>query len=183
MNDLDVSLKPLITLASASPRRRELLDQIQVCYNVLPANIDETHIKGESPELYVKRLALEKARYVFKKCPARPVLGADTIVIIDQQIIGKPESQAHASEILKKLSGNSHTVMTAVAINNGEAEHVALSSSEVDFAHITEKQIDVYWKTGEPMDKAGAYAIQGIAGQFIKNIRGSYSGYYGFAFI
>jgi len=175
MASIDASLRPLITLASASPRRCELLDQIQVCYTVHPASIDETHITGESPEQFVKRLALEKARFVFKKIPERPVLGADTIVIMDQQILGKPESQEHAKEILKMLSGHTHQVMTAVAVNNGETEHAALSSSEVEFAYIDDEQIDAYLKTGESLDKAGAYGIQGIAGQFIKNINGSYS--------
>jgi len=175
MTSINTSLRPLITLASASPRRCELLDQIQVCYTVHPANINETHITGESPEQFVKRLALEKARFVFKKSPERPVLGADTIVIMDQQILGKPESQEHAREILKMLSGHTHQVMTAVAINNGETEHVAFNSSEVEFAYINDEQIDAYLKTGESLDKAGAYAIQGIAGQFIKNINGSYS--------
>jgi len=167
--------RPSITLASASPRRRELLEQIQVSYTVLPANIDETQIEGESAEQFVKRLALEKAQCVYRQSPERPALGADTIVIIDQQILGKPESQDHAKHMLKMLSGNMHLVMTAVAIDNGETQHVVLSTSEVEFVQLSDQQIDAYWLTGEPIDKAGAYAIQGIAAQFIKNINGSYS--------
>ena len=179
MTSIETSPEPfpelLITLASASPRRRELLDQIQVSYAVHPANIDETHIAGETAEQFVKRLAQEKARFVIKELPERPVLSADTIIILEGQILGKPESLQHAKEILNMLSGRTHQVMTAVAINDGEVEHVALNSSEVEFAYISDKQIDAYLKTGESQDKAGAYGIQGLAGQFIKNINGSYS--------
>lgn len=175
MTKVDVLPEPIITLASASPRRRELLDQIQVSHTVLPANIDETHIEGESALQFVKRLALEKARCVYTQSPERPALGADTIVIINQQILGKPDNQDHAKRMLKMLSGQTHQVMTAVAICNGKTEHVVVCTSDVEFTQLNEQLLDAYLLTGEAIDKAGAYAIQGVAAQFIKNIKGSYS--------
>jgi len=179
MTNIDVSSKPGITLASSSPRRRELLDQILVSYSVLAVNIDESHIQGESAEKFVMRLALEKAQAGYAKSPVRPALGSDTIVIYEQQILGKPRSRQHAIDMLAMLSGSTHQVMTAVAICNGETEHCMLNTSEVEFAKLTDQQIEAYWLTGEPADKAGAYGIQGIAAQFIKNIKGSYSGIMG----
>lgn len=175
----DDSVKPGITLASASPRRRELLDQIQVSYTVLPVYIDESLIAGETAEQFVKRLALEKARMGYKKYPGRPALGSDTIVIYENQILGKPKNRQNAFDMLKMLSGNTHRVMSAVAICNGEKEHCKVNLSEVEFAQLSDLQIEAYWETGEPVDKAGGYGVQGIAAQFIKNIRGSYSGIMG----
>jgi len=171
--------RPQITLASASPRRCELLDQIQVSYGVQPVDIDESHQPGETAEQYVRRLALEKARAGYRLCPERPALGADTIVVCGQRIMGKPADKQMANEMLSLLSGRSHRVMTAVAICDANHEQCLLSSSEVEFAELSPAQIDAYWQTGEPEDKAGAYAIQGRAAQFIKNIRGSYSGIVG----
>jgi len=168
-----------ITLASASARRRELLDQIQVSYSVHPVDIDESHIAGETAEQFVTRLAIQKAQAGFKENPHQPALGSDTIVVFEKHILGKPENQQMAFEMLSMLSGNTHKVMTAVAICNGEAEHCALSVSEVEFSQLTDQQINAYWQTGEPEDKAGGYAIQGMAAQFIKNIKGSYSGVMG----
>jgi len=179
MTNIDVSVKPQITLASASPRRRELLDQIQVSYNVLPVNIDESCDRGESAEPFVRRLALEKARAGFSMVPALPVLGSDTIVVLEGQILGKPENREHGTGMLEMLAGKTHRVITAVAICYGEIEHCELSTSEVEFICMDEQQIETYWETGEPVDKAGGYAIQGIAAQFIKNIKGSYSGVMG----
>jgi len=174
-----VEVSPHITLASASPRRRELLDQIQVSYIVNPVDIDESHIAGETSQQYVKRLALEKAQAGYLIHPERPALGSDTIVVFEQHILGKPENQQMAFEMLNLLSGKTHQVMTAVAICNGETEHCALSISEVEFKQLSEQQMAAYWHTGEPADKAGGYGIQGIAAQFIKNIKGSYSGIMG----
>jgi len=174
-----VTAPPQITLASASPRRRELLDQIQVSYSVHPVNIDESHLAGETAEQFVKRLALQKAQAGYKKNPQQPALGSDTIVVFEQHILGKPQNQKMAFDMLNMLSGNIHKVMTAVAISNGETEHCALSVSEVEFSQLTEQQINAYWQTGEPFDKAGGYGIQGMAAQFIKNIKGSYSGIMG----
>ncbi len=170
---------PQITLASASPRRRELLDQIQVSYKVLPVDIDESHRTGETAEQFVKRLALEKARAGYEKLSNRPALGSDTIVLFKQQILGKPDSRQQGMEMLAMLSGQIHQVMTAVAICNGETEHCIVNVSEVEFMPLSAEQIADYWQTGEPVDKAGGYGIQGIAAQFIKNIKGSYSGIMG----
>jgi len=174
-----VAVPPQITLASASPRRRELLDQIKVSYTVHAVDIDESHMAGETSQQFVKRLALEKAQAGYLDYPVRPALGSDTIVVFEQHILGKPENQQMAFEMLKLLSGKTHQVMTAVAICNGETEHCVLSISEVEFNTLNEQQINDYWNTGEPADKAGGYAIQGIAAQFIKNIKGSYSGIMG----
>jgi septum formation protein len=179
MTNIDVPVKPQITLASASPRRRELLDQIQVSYNILPVNIDESHNGNESAEQFVQRLALEKARAGYALAPALPALGSDTIVVYAEQILGKPENREHGTGMLRMLAGKSHRVITAVAICYGEIEHCELSTSEVEFTCMDEQQIEAYWETGEPVDKAGGYAIQGIAAQFIKNIKGSYSGVMG----
>ena len=179
MKDNDVVVAPQITLASASPRRRELLDQIQVTYQVLPVDIDESYIEGETAEQFVTRLALEKAQAGFKLLSQRPALGSDTIVVCEQQILGKPENRQHGFTMLKRLSGKTHKVMTAVAICNGSVEYCKLSCSEVEFTELSQQQIEAYWETGEPRDKAGGYGIQGIAAQFIKNIKGSYSGIMG----
>ncbi|RDH84943.1 MAG: septum formation inhibitor Maf [endosymbiont of Galathealinum brachiosum] len=179
MTNTGVSDKPQITLASSSPRRRELLDQIQVSYNVLPVDIDESYVPGETAEQFVTRLALEKARSGYKTSPLMPALGSDTIVLFDHQILGKPKNRQDALNMLQMLSGKNHQVMTAVAICNGETEHCVISASEVEFAQIDDQQAEAYWETGEPVDKAGGYGIQGIAAQFIKNIKGSYSGIMG----
>lgn len=168
-----------ITLASASPRRRELLDQIRVSYEVLPVNIDESHQAGETAEQFVKRLAMEKAQAGYEKIPLRPSLGSDTIVVLDQKILGKPENRQMGLEMLTMLSGKKHQVMTAVAIYSGKIQQCVLSTSEVEFAALNLQELEAYWETGESVDKAGAYAIQGQAARFIKNIKGSYSGIMG----
>ena len=179
MTNIDVSDKPQITLASSSPRRRELLDQIKVRYCVLPVDIDESYSSGETAEQFVTRLALEKARSGYKASSLMPALGSDTIVLFEHQILGKPKNRQDALDMLQMLSGKTHQVMTAVAICNSKAEHCVISISEVEFSHISKQQAEAYWETGEPADKAGGYGIQGIAAQFIKNIKGSYSGIMG----
>ena len=179
MTDGKLFSKPQIILASSSPRRRELLDQIQVSYEVLPVNIDESHIPGEVAEHFVKRLAAEKAQAGYHQKPHRLTLGSDTIVVIGLNILGKPENKAQAVEMLSLLSGNTHQVMTAVAVHSKQYKACVLSVSDVEFAELTDQQIDAYWETGEPKDKAGAYGVQGIAAQFIKKINGSYSGIMG----
>jgi nucleoside triphosphate pyrophosphatase len=171
--------KPQLILASSSPRRRELLDQIQVSYKVLPVNIDESQLPGETAEQFVKRLATEKAEAAYRQNPHCIALGSDTIMVIGSSILGKPENKAHGIEILSLLSGNTHQVMTAVAVHSSEYKACAMSVSEVEFAALTGQQIEAYWETGEPEDKAGAYGVQGIAAQFIKKISGSYSGIMG----
>jgi len=175
MTDNPLLTKPQLILASSSPRRRELLDQIQVSYKALPVNIDESHIPGESAEQYVKRLATEKAEAGYAKNPHCIVLGSDTIVIIGPTILGKPENKEHGIEMLSLLSGNTHQVITAVAVHSSDYKACVMSLSEVEFAKLTAQQIEAYWQTGEPEDKAGAYGVQGIAAQFIKRIVGSYS--------
>ena len=179
MTDDTLFSKPQLILASSSPRRRELLDQIQVSYKALPVNIDESHIPDETAEQFVKRLAIEKAEAGYKQNPHCVALGSDTIVVIGSKILGKPENKAHGIEILSLLSGSTHQVMTAVAVHSSEYRACVMSVSEVEFAELTEQQIEAYWATGEPVDKAGAYGVQGIAAQFIKKISGSYSGIMG----
>lgn len=178
----DTPLNPVdspITLASASPRRRELLQQIQVSYSLLPVDIDESPQPGEAPEQHVQRLARQKAAAGFALQPRRPALGSDTIVVVDKQILGKPADRQHGIEMLGKLSGRSHQVMTAVAVCSEGKQNCVLSTSEVHFCELSAEQIEAYWQTGEPLGKAGGYAIQGLAAQFIVTISGSYSGIMG----
>ena len=165
-----------IILASASPRRVELLQQIGVEIIQQVADIDESHQPGESAEAFVARLAEEKAFKVYQNSNKEyPVLGADTIVVIDEHILGKPDDYAEACEMLTMLSARHHQVMTAVTLVNQGLPETRINISDVEFIELDQATIDAYWQTGESLGKAGAYAIQGIAGQFIKEIRGSYS--------
>jgi septum formation protein len=173
---------PDIYLASNSPRRRELLDQVGVRYGWLSSGIEETLTPGESPEVFVLRLALEKARAGLKardRRPLLPVLGADTVVVLDDQVLGKPETHEQGSAMLTQLSGRTHRVLTAVALVDGEREATRLSVSHVTFRDIGAEEIERYWQTGEPWDKAGGYAIQGRGAVFIERLEGSYSGVMG----
>ncbi len=169
---------PQIYLASQSPRRRELLDQIQVRYRVLPTTVHEQVADGESAAAYVQRVALDKARAGWS-APDRPldlpVLGADTEVIVDHLVLGKPSGRAHGLALLRRLSGRSHDVLSAVAIVQGEREQVALSRSKVWFRVLSDAEMEAYWDTGEPAGKAGAYAIQGRGAAFVQRLDGSYS--------
>jgi septum formation protein len=169
-----------LILASASPRRQILLQQAGIVFRKQVAEIDETPLDNEAAEDYVMRLALEKARAVRQHSDTGglPVLGADTAVVVDGRLLGKPESLAHAREMLQLLSGREHQVMTAVALVR-EREAVQLSMSRVWFRPLSEKEIDAYWRTGEPQDKAGAYAIQGVGAIFIERLEGSYTGVMG----
>ena len=174
----------MIYLASASPRRRELLRQLGVEFEAMPSNILEVRRAGESPADYVLRVARDKARYVAKLVnerglPALPVLGADTEVVLDGEILGKPQDRGHGLAMLHRLSGRTHEVLSAVCVVTSAGEHTALSTSRVSFAALTDTQIAQYWDTGEPADKAGAYAIQGRAAAFIERLEGSYSGVMG----
>lgn len=170
---------PDIILASASPRRCELLAQIGVSFQQQVAEIDETPRRGEPPGDYVARVALEKAQTVHRqRQSAVPVLGADTAVVVDRQILGKPRDAAHARDMLRMLSGRAHEVYSAVALA-GAREAVAVNCSKVWFAAIGDGEIDAYWRSGEPRDKAGGYAIQGLAAAFITRLDGSYSGVMG----
>jgi septum formation protein len=171
-----------IILASASPRRRELLEQIGVIAIVQPVDIDETQ-QGHEPAIkYVQRLAMEKAQTGFETIDNRdmlPVLGSDTIIEVDTMVLGKPENRQQAKEMLELLSDRKHTVHSSVAIVTHEEKLIETSSTQVHFKALAEEEIDSYLETGEADDKAGSYAIQGRAAQFIKNINGSYTGVMG----
>jgi septum formation protein len=167
----------MIYLASLSPRRCELLEQINVKYQQVAVNVDETPQAQEEPQDYVIRLALAKAR-AGQMFTTYPVLGADTAIVCDEQLFGKPSDKDDAKQMLRQLSGRSHQVMTAVALVT-TIERVRLSISKVYFRHLTESEIEAYIATGEPFDKAGSYAIQGQGSIFIKRIKGSYSGIMG----
>ncbi len=165
-------------LASGSPRRRELLTQIGVAFQTLNAPIDETVLPAESAAAYVQRLALAKAAAglaTLENSADAVVLGADTAVVLDGQILGKPLDQADALAMLKLLSGREHQVLTAVALSDGQRSQVCLVSSDVRFRPISAAEATTYWLSGEPQDKAGGYAIQGLAAVFVSGMRGSYS--------
>jgi len=171
-----------IYLASRSPRRRELLQQMGVDFAVISADVDESVRPEEPPAVYVQRIAREKAQTGLSSLNGleiRPVLAADTAVIVDGEIFGKPVNDDAARLMLKQLSANTHQVMTAVALAfNGDIK-VALSVSDVRFARLTDANIDWYVATGEGQDKAGSYAVQGLGALFIEEIKGSYSGIMG----
>jgi len=170
-----------IYLASGSPRRRELLAQLGLSFELIVTDIDESSEPGEPAETYVSRMADEKARVALGRVTGRtaPVLGADTSVVVDQQILGKPADRDAAVEMLRHLSGRSHEVLTAVAILDADHQAVAVSRTVVTFRSLSDAEIDGYWATGEPCDKAGGYAIQGLGAVFIEAIHGSYTGVMG----
>ncbi len=173
--------KPQVYLASKSPRRRELLAQIGVSHAVIAVEMDEAPLPGEAPEDYARRVALDKARAGRALVPSGsrvPVLGADTLVTIDGRILGKPRHAEEAAAMLRLLSGRTHRVLSAVALV-GKEERLTLSESEVSFRPIGEGEARAYWGTGEPADKAGGYAIQGLGALFARELRGSYSGVMG----
>lgn len=174
----------MIYLASQSPRRRELLTQIGVPFEAFSVDIDETPAAGERPEQLVSRLALEKARagraYMRERQWAeRPVLGADTVVVSDGEALGKPRNQGDAADMLARLSGRSHQVLSSVALISGSNEWLERVATTVHFRPIGRAEIKRYWSTGEPRDKAGGYGIQGAAAVFVRAIEGSYSGVVG----
>lgn len=170
-----------LVLASASPRRRELLDQLGVRYTVHPVAVDETPRGGEAPADFVRRLALDKAWACARELGAGhpPVLGADTAVVVEGSILGKPGGRAEALAMLARLSGRTHSVFSGVALLGAGAERVALSETRVRFRALTPAEAEAYWATGEPADKAGAYAIQGLGAVFVAGLEGSYSGVVG----
>jgi septum formation protein len=171
---------PVLRLASASPRRRQLLELIGVPHVVTPADIDETPRPAQRAEHYVVRLAREKAGAVWQSKRDLPVLGSDTTVVIGEEILGKPDSEADAAAMLGKLSGRTHLVHTGIALRTREGrEFMGISTTSVLFAHLTAAQIKAYWASGEPQGKAGAYAIQGLGAVFVANISGSYTGVMG----
>ena len=177
--------QPQLILASASPRRRELLEQIGIRLLVQTADIDETPQPGESVEALVMRLAQEKAEAVWNRrgvlhTPSLPVLGSDTLGILNGELLVKPEDFADAQQMLRKMSDQRHEILTAVALRRCHTAHkLALSRSVVKFRAISDAEILAYWQTGEPHDKAGAYAIQGLGAVFVERLEGSYSGVMG----
>jgi len=172
---------PQIVLASASPRRRELLQQIGVVFRVVVAHLTERPLPGELPGDFVLRMAREKALEVLRMEPGRlPVLGADTAVILEGRILGKPVNRKQAAEMLNRLSGKTHEVFSAVVVAVSESEiHEALNISRVTFSELEPDWIESYIETGDPMDKAGAYGVQGKAGEKISRIEGSFYGVMG----
>ncbi|RIZ64726.1 MAG: septum formation inhibitor Maf [Methylococcales bacterium] len=168
-----------IILASASPRRQELLDQINVTYKVYPVDIDETPKTDESPLEYVQRIAAEKSAACKARLnPELPILAADTSVVLGDIIMGKPKDQADALAMLMRLSGKTHLVYSAISVR-GREHGKAVSVTEVTFRHLQEQEILAYWQTGEPLGKAGSYAIQGLGAIFVESIKGSFSGVVG----
>ena len=177
MDMKNTSDPPQLILASKSPRREFLLKQAGIKFSVIPSEIDESSIQISSPEQYAKQLALEKAKYIADRNPKAWVIGADTIVVIDGEVLGKPISDEDARRMLRKLSGHTHQVITGYCILcqslsrlNNEAV-----TTDVTFKHLTEDEIDWYIRSGEPFDKAGAYAIQGMGAFIVKSINGSYT--------
>ncbi|MDD1611761.1 MAG: Maf family nucleotide pyrophosphatase [Methylococcaceae bacterium] len=173
-------MKARIILASASPRRRELLDQIGITYEVRPVHIDETPNIDEAPADYVRRIAAEKSEVCHRltKPMGLPVLAADTAVVFHGRIMGKPQGKEDALTMLRQLSGQTHQVYSAVSLR-GLTHGEALSVTEVTFRAISEQEMLAYWTTTEPADKAGGYAIQGLGSVFVRSIAGSFSGVVG----
>ncbi|HXQ64657.1 MAG TPA: Maf family protein [Steroidobacteraceae bacterium] len=174
-----MALHDAITLASASPRRHELLRQIGVPHEVVPSHVDESRRPGEPAGEYVVRLAGAKAEAVWRADSRRPVLAADTVVALGPELFGKPHDLTDCLRMLGALSGATHQVMTAVAVRHAGGLATALSVSEVTFRALSRAECALYWATGEPAGKAGGYAIQGRAATFISRLAGSYSGVMG----
>ncbi|MDT0582252.1 MULTISPECIES: Maf family protein [Alteromonadaceae] len=164
-----------VILASASPRRKELLQHLIPHFDIISADVDETPLADESPERLVARLAEAKATKVATHHPDKLVIGADTIVTFGDQIFGKPENQNDSIRMLSMLSSQTHQVITAVAFRYQNKSFVEQVKTQVTFACLNEQDMRNYWQSGEPQDKAGSYAIQGIGGQFVKSIKGSHS--------
>ena len=165
-----------IVLASASPRRAELLRAAGIDFEVQPADVDEAITTGESPNEYVSRLAEAKARLVYERDVRRIVLAADTAVVVDADVLGKPLDENDASRMLRRLSGRTHEVLTAISVfHPGQIVDTRVEATTVEFAPLSDSDINWYVSSGEPVDKAGAYAVQGLASRFVTRIEGSYS--------
>ena len=169
----------MIILASASPRRRELLERLDIPHEVIPATIDERREPGELPEMLAVRLARQKAQAVARHHPDRVVLAADTVVVIQGDILGKPFDAADAERMLKRLSGRHHRVVTAVALAKAERVYERCDITKVWFRTLTEDTIRAYVATGEPLDKAGSYGLQGKGAVLVERIEGDYFGVIG----
>ena len=171
-----------VVLASASPRRTALLKQMNIAHTIQPADIDESPRPNETPLSLVSRLAAEKGQAVKAKLASKQtltddtvILASDTLIAFNGQSVGKPENKADAKRILTMLSGNTHEVLTAISVLNNTRQQTQVITTSVTFAALTDEQITAYWETGEPADKAGSYAIQGIGGEFVVSINGSTS--------
>ena len=166
----------MIILASQSPRRAELLTQLQVPFSTIKVNVDETRQAGESPIAYVERLAKEKCQAGWDASDQQfAVLGADTIVVKGDEVLEKPVDYQDSLRMLSMLSDDQHQVLTSVAVRNADILRTCVVSTDVWFKSLSEQEIHRYWQTNEPQDKAGSYAIQGIAGKFVTKLEGSYS--------
>ncbi len=163
-----------VVLASASPRRRELLNLIGVAHEVRPANIDESARPREAPRRHAERLAREKASAVATRDPDLITIGADTLVVVNRKVLGKPADTGEAARMLGLLSGRDHTVITAVAVSRGNKLRSAIEEVRVKFRRLRDDEIEAYIATGEPMDKAGAYGIQGFGATIVERIEGDY---------
>jgi septum formation protein len=163
-----------VVLASASPRRRELLNLIGIAHEVRPANIDETARPREAPRRHAERLARGKASAVATRDPDLITIGADTVVVINRKVLGKPADEDEAAHMLGLLSGREHTVITAVAVSRGKKLRSAIEEVRVKFRRLRDDEITAYIATGEPMDKAGAYGIQGFGATIVERIEGDY---------
>jgi septum formation protein len=172
---------PRVVLASSSPRRRELLSLIGIAHQVVPADIDESALPGEEPAAHAERLAREKAAAVAAREPDAVVVGADTIVVVDGDILGKPRDEAAAAAMLRRLAGRTHVVFTAVAVERGGRAASGVEAVDVTFRPLTDEEIGHYIATGEPMDKAGAYGIQGFGATIVERIVGDYFAVMGLA--
>lgn len=171
-----------LVLASASPRRLNLLRALSLKCTVLPQDIDESPFPAEKPTKLVKRLALAKAKSAYatlSETDHRLVLGSDTIVVCDDQILGKPQNKSDGLAMLRLLSGRTHQVLTAVALMNHDKQAETMSLTEVSFTTLSDDEIEAYWESGEPLGKAGAYGVQGLGAMFVNKIQGSYSGVVG----
>lgn len=164
-----------LLLASASPRRAQLLTAAGIRFDVQPSEVDETPRAGEEPAAYVERLAREKAEAVARLNPGRLVLGADTTVVVDGRLLAKAEDPAEARAMLRRLAGRPHQVLTGVALVGPDVSDAEVATTTVEFAPMTSEDIDQYVATGEWRDKAGAYGIQGRAGRFVTRLEGSYA--------
>ncbi|HCR97642.1 MULTISPECIES: Maf family protein [Halomonas] len=171
---LATTSSPMLCLASASPRRRDLLASIGVTVSVIPSDVDETPKQGESAAAYVQRLAVAKALAAAPKT-LLPVLGSDTAVVVDGTILGKPVNADDAAAMLRQLSNRTHQVLTAVAVTGPKGVLCCCVTTDVKMRQVTAQEISDYWLTGEPADKAGGYAIQGLAAIFVEEIKGSHS--------
>jgi septum formation protein len=166
--------RPRVILASQSPRRRDLLDQVGIAHEVRPADVDETPHPGEAPGPHAERLAREKAAAIARTAPDALVIGSDTIVVVDHEILGKPRDAADAARMLRRLGGRTHHVITGVAVAQGDRIRSAVERVDVTFGPLDEARIAGYVASGEPMDKAGAYGIQGLGAVLVDRIDGDY---------